>query len=101
MVRQINMFTDKTEAESAFQKFHEENPTVYKKLVGMTHDLKARGHRKIGMQMLFEVLRWRSMLQTHGDPYKLNNNYCSRYARLIMANEEGLEDMFELRELRS
>ena len=33
-----------------------------------------------------------------GKDFKLNNNYVSRYARLIMAQEADLEGVFETRE---
>ena len=39
-----------------------------------------------------------------GDPgsdFKLNDHYHSRYARLVMAKEADLREMFDVRELRS
>jgi hypothetical protein len=89
--------------QEQFQKFHELNPWVYRTLVKMTRDLVGRGRKRIGMKMLFEVLRWQWAMST-SDPssdFKLNNNYHSRYARLIMTNERGLEDAFETRHLRT
>jgi len=51
--------------------------------------------------MLWEVLRWNRFLAT-ADPeaWKLNNNYHSRYARLLMTNNPELAGVFELRELK-
>jgi hypothetical protein len=86
-----------------FWLFHSENPDVYVQLVQLCRDLKARGRSKVGMKMLFEVLRWSRMLRTE-DPasdFKLNNNLTSRYARLLMTNEPDLTGMFDVRELRS
>jgi hypothetical protein len=83
----------------AFTRFHRENPHVYLELVRMSRQLVAHGHEKIGIGMLFEVLRWRHMLQTTGDTFKLNNNYRSYYARLIMLSEPDLRGVFELRRL--
>jgi hypothetical protein len=40
-------------------------------------------------------------MKTVGDDFKLNNNYHSRYARLIMEREPGLDGFFETRGLRS
>lgn len=87
--------------EEKFQLFHEENPQVYKQLVSMSYQLKNAGHNKCGMKMLFEILRWRSMLKTAGDEYKLPNSYTSRYSRLIMEQEPELEGFFETRSLHS
>jgi hypothetical protein len=83
----------------AFRRFHSENPHVYRQLVRMARDGKAAGATKLGIGMLFEVLRWRHTLRTGGDDFKLNNNYRSYYARLIMENEPDLFGIFEIRKL--
>ena len=85
--------------QEAFQKFHTDNPHVYDELVALARGLVAAGHRLIGIGMLFEVLRWQQMLATTGDTFKLNNNYRSRYARLIMDREIDLRYVFETRRL--
>lgn len=89
--------------EEAFDLFHAENPWVYLHLVKLARDLQRRGHRKIGIAMLFEVLRW-SYLMSTTDPtsdFKLNNNYRSRYARKIMTEQPDLAGIFETRELKA
>lgn len=85
--------------DKRFWEFHKQNPHVYDELVKMTRQLKQRGHRKVGMQMLFEVLRWNSMMRTVSNDYKLNNDFCSRYARIIMEREPDLEGIFETRRI--
>jgi hypothetical protein len=84
-----------------FIRFHRANPWVYDALVTLARDLVHRGHRRVGIGMLFEVLRWQYQMRTVGDDFKLNNNFRSRYARLIMGSEPDLADVFETRELRS
>lgn len=99
---QQNLFAPaKSQLEEKFQEFHAKNPHVYDNLVRLAEDLKARGHRKIGIQMLFEVIRWQSMLKTTDKDFKLNNNYAAYYARLIMDRNVHLDGFFEIRELRS
>lgn len=93
---------DKT-IEESFLSFHAANPHVYRNLVTMARDLAKKGRKRIGIKMLFESLRWRYMLETD-DPssdYKLNNNYTSRYARLIAENESDLANIFQTRELKA
>ena len=88
--------------QEQFEEFHRLNPFVYRRLAAMARQLLAKGRKKIGIGMLFEVLRWNYYSNTK-DPsseWKLNNNYCSRYARL-MAAEAEFKDAFELRELKS
>lgn len=88
-------------SEAAFRRFHQENPQVYLALVRLARQALARGHHTLGIGQLFEVLRWELMLGTTDPHFKLNNNHRSRYARLIMAREPDLKDVFDTRELRS
>lgn len=46
--------------------------------------------------MIWEVMRYDVTVQTGAAP-KLNNDFRAFYARLIMAQETGLEDVFEIR----
>ncbi len=85
-----------------FLAFHQANPAVYDELVKLARQAKAKGREKIGIGMLWEVLRWHFWLETKGDEeFKLNNNHRSRYARLIMGLEADLAGVFQTRELRS
>lgn len=91
--------------DERFREFHEKNPEVYQELVSLARQAVARGRRKMGIKMLFEVVRWQRFLRTtdpdSGSTYKLNNNYHSRYARLIMDQESDLRGIFEVRELKT
>ena len=94
---------DERTLEERFREFVAKNPGVYRHLVSMAHELRRKGHTKIGIGMLFEVLRWQSMLST-SDPsstFKLNNSYRSRFARLIMENEPELDGIFDTRVLKT
>lgn len=85
-----------------FQAFHAGNPGVYEALVRLAREARAQGLERVGIGLLWEVLRWELLhKRVEADGYKLNNIYRSRYARLIMANEPDLAGVFEVRELRS
>lgn len=89
--------------QERFERFDELNPWVYRQLVALARDMVARGRRHLGIGMLWEVLRWQYYRQTV-DPssdFKLNDHYRSRYARKIMETEADLDDVFELRLLRT
>ena len=99
---ELDFSTELTPAER-FEQFHQRNPQVYSALVSMTAELVNRGRRKIGIKMLFEVLRWNYYMETD-DPnsdFKINNNYAPYYARLIIADHPEWENVFELRTIRS
>lgn len=84
-----------------FTRFHADNPKVYEALVRLARIAKSKGHKTVGMKMLFEVVRWEVYLETTDPNFKLNNVFTSRYARLIMKQEKDLADFFETRELKS
>lgn len=87
--------------EELFEKFDRENPHVYAQLLELTRQAQDRGSKKIGIKMLFEVVRWNRILATRGDDFKLNNNYHSRYARKILMEYPELATIFETRSLRA
>lgn len=89
--------------EKAFWLFHDANPWVYTALVRLARDMRSRGRERIGMKMLFEVLRWQWYRTTidASSEFALNNNYTSRFARLIADREPDLADVFETRKLTS
>jgi hypothetical protein len=89
-------------ASDAFLRYHMQHPQVYDELVKMARQWKASGKPHCSIKMLWEVLRFNFGVQIdHEDGFRLNNNYTSRYARLIMGREDDLEGLFETRELHT
>lgn len=100
---QLGLFSPRTKLDREFSRFHRENPAVFETLVRLARHALARGHRRIGIRMLWERMRWELTVEVEkrlGD-FELNNNLTSRYARLIASECADLRDCFELRELRS
>lgn len=88
--------------QDRFDAFHRENPWVYSRLRDLALDMARRGHTRIGIGMLWEVLRWQVATSTSGDQgFRLNNSLRSRYARALAENERELADVFETRALRA
>lgn len=88
--------------EEQFLAFHAANPWVYERLRTLALDMVGRGHQRIGIGQLWEVLRWQyARATTSTDGLKLNNNHRSRYARLLADTEPELAEAFETRRLRS
>jgi len=89
-------------ADEFFERFDEKNPQVYRALRDLALPLVRAGHKKIGVKMLWEELRYRYFIATtDAGEYGLNNSLTSRYARLLVEREPELKHAFELRELRS
>jgi hypothetical protein len=85
--------------QERFEQFHRLNPWVLDAFERLTVDWLARGHTKLGIGMLNEVLRWQYGRQTQGDVYKLNDHYRSRYVRLMIERHPEWDDVFETRQL--
>jgi hypothetical protein len=97
---QISLLDDPIEAQ--FIAFHHANPEVYDTLLVLAERWQRAGHLKVGIGMLFEIVRWERGLhldEYDGEQFRLNNNYRSRYARLLMANNPHLAGFFETRAL--
>ena len=88
--------------DERFEVFHKANPHVYAELARLARRLTKKGHKRLGIGMLWEVLRYSAMAtQDPTGNFKLNNDYRSRYARMIMDRESDLADVFEVRKLQS
>jgi hypothetical protein len=87
--------------QAQFEAFHELNPWVLHALETLTADYLTRGATRVGIGMLFEVLRWRYVTATEGDEFRLNNNFRSRYVRLLIERHPEWRSAFEVRALRA
>lgn len=88
--------------QQGFEDFHRNNPHVYRLLVRFARELRDSGMTKSGIRMVWERMRWEMTVKVYDHAkFKLNNNYTSRYVRLIMQQEEDLNGFFEVRDLRA
>lgn len=87
--------------QQRFESFHQLNPWVYDALEMLTRDWLSRGRSRIGIKMLFEILRWQYGRSTAGDEFRLNNNMTSRYVRLLLDNHPEWSHVFQTRELKA
>jgi hypothetical protein len=88
--------------EERFAAFHAANPEVYATLLRLARRVVAAGHKRIGIRMIWERMRWELTVEVEHAPddFRLNDHMTSRYARLL-SQEPDLAGVFELRELRS
>jgi hypothetical protein len=81
-----------------FSMFHEKNPHVYTTLVEMARKASKNGTKQCSIAMLFEVLRWRTNIETERiDEFKISNCLRAPYARHIMYQNPDLKDIFNLK----
>lgn len=102
MTTRLSPYTQQQRIADRFKVFHAEHPEVYERLVQLTRRAKGRGF-KVGIATVYELVRWsygmRGMKDAMG--FRLNNDFRSHYARLIMETEPDLADVFETRVLRA
>lgn len=88
--------------EQAFWKFDKQNPRVYRMIVNLARTAKQAGRERYSMHTIFELIRWHHDIELKSrEPFKINDHFSSRYARLVMSREPDLCDFFEIRKLRS
>ena len=95
------VFSSDATIQARFEEFHRANPFVYDELVKLAEQYQRRGYSHIGIGHLVEIVRWQRNMATVGDDFKLNNNFRSRYVRLLIEQRPDLAPMFETRELRA
>jgi hypothetical protein len=87
--------------ELAFLAYHEAHPWVLARILSIVRRYHAVGRRR-GMKFFFEALRHETLMASaDADGFKLNNNFTSRYARLIEREHPGLRGFFRKRRLRA
>ncbi|MDN3025697.1 hypothetical protein [Streptomyces sp. S.PB5] len=87
--------------QERFEAFDQLNPWILKHLESLTADCIERGLTRIGIGMLFEVLRWQYGLATRGEPWKLNNDFRSRYVRRLIDLHPEWSPLFEIRKIHT
>lgn len=84
----------------SFQKFHKENPGVYKLFTEYANQLMASGITHYGAKAIMERIRWHYEVDRKYTDFKLNNNYASAYARLLMHEDNSFRTFFSKRSHR-
>ncbi|WP_324787008.1 hypothetical protein [Streptomyces sp. H51] len=87
--------------QQRFEAFHALNPWVLRHLEVLTANCVTDGFTRVGIGMLFELLRWRYGQATQGDAFRLNSNFRSRYVRLLIERHPEWVHLFETRALRA
>lgn len=97
--QQPSLFEFDSENERKFKEYHAKNPRVYRQLVKLAREAKAKGKTKLSIELLVNIVRWFSYLETVDDsePFKISNCYKPYYARLIMEQEPDLDNIFNIR----
>jgi hypothetical protein len=84
-----------------FDKFHNENPNVWKLFVKFTFDVINTGRKNYSVNAVFERIRWHTDIETTSKPFKLSNNHRAYYARYFHEKYPEYDGFFRTKQLRS
>lgn len=90
----------KLPTDQAFYAFHNANRWIVVELEKIAWEMIRSGHKKIGIQACIEIFRWETRRHTISNDFKMNNNFASRYARMIMDRNPHWGQVFEIRKLK-
>ena len=84
-----------------WEEFFKKNVHVWEMFLHFSASARrVRDH--FGARMIWERMRWYTMIETSDPDYKLNNDYTSYYARaLVLRYPARYEGFFQIRDLRS
>ena len=83
-----------------FKEFHRKNPQVYQLFLQFARQAVERRVR-FGARMIWERIRWYTLIETTDAKYKLNDHFTAYYARLSMLEfPDTLGGFFEIRDSR-
>ncbi|MFJ8430404.1 hypothetical protein ACIQ9P_03770 [Kitasatospora sp. NPDC094019] len=88
--------------QQRFEQFHDLNPWVLAELERLTAECIEARFSKISIGMLFELVRYSYGRATlAADDFRLNNDFRSRYARLLIEAHPEWAPHIEVRALRT
>jgi hypothetical protein len=95
-------FTRERSIDERFAEFLRLNPHVYAAFRSAAIKLRRAGHERFSSKGIVEGLRFNDSLKTTSvDHWKINNNFTSRLARKLIAENPSFAGFFETRTLKS
>ncbi len=83
-----------------FEKFHAENPHIYKEFEEQVLKSIEKGRTKISAKLIINWIRWNSFVNT-GESPRINDAFQSYYPREFIKRHPEYEGIFEMRKLRN
>ena len=94
---QLTLFSETWAERAAVFANTPEGHQVLNRFIRIAWGCRARGV-KIGAKAIWERLRWHyTIARADSERFKLNNNYCSYFARFAIAKEPRLAEVFNFR----
>lgn len=101
----------KRTTQERFEDFHAANPHVYELFVHFMKELLRAGHKRISPNFIVDRIRLGNdvpnRIHTRGwhvsgkRPFKINDHFSSRYARLVIERHPAAAKVIELRAIKT
>jgi hypothetical protein len=79
-----------------FVEYHAKNPEIFEKFKEFAWIIKDSGKQHYGAKALLERIGWHMEFEKKSE-FKINNNFASAYARLLISEDKSFDGFFELR----
>jgi hypothetical protein len=97
-----NRRIDRPSIQERFEAFHDANPRVFELFEMFALQLKEAGFERYSSDALLHRLRWHHDVEIRSvEPFKLNDHFTSRYARLLAERRPEFTGFFETRKVRT
>lgn len=78
----------------------EANPEIYELFKRFARNAAAH-RRRFGVKLLAERVRWEIAIESHGDDFKVNNNFTAYIARRLLEDIPEIGGLIETRKVRA
>jgi len=87
--------------DAQFQLYHISNPRVYDLFKRFAYEALMQGFHRFGAKAIMERIRWHELIEKGRNDFVVNNNYTSRYVRMLMEEKPEFIGFFETRKMKS
>ena len=84
-----------------FERYHTNNPHVYKLFKRYAFAIVQRGIRHTSVWLIMNRIRWEMTVETHGDEFKICNDYFALYARMFVVENPEHGGLFKLKAMKA
>jgi hypothetical protein len=100
---ECNAVVTKPTIQERFERYHNDHPEVYSLFKRFASELKQAGRDRFGSDAIIQRIRWHYAIRPDSieRKFKINDHFSSRYARLLMDEDESFNNFFEIRSLKS
>lgn len=81
-----------------FQEYDRQNPDVWAMFTKYAFEALRAGRSRLSANLIFERIRWETLICGSGDRFKVNNNYRPYYARKFHTEYPAYDGAFAIRE---